>query len=283
MSEEKKLPWVEPKSLLQEGEHLPKVSIIIPCQNCATTIGFTLDSLLMQRYTFFEILLIDASSKDRTIEIVKSYRTPLIRIYVVESYNRPEMLNKGISLSQGVYLNFLFPGDYYLTNTALLTIMEIAAVKNMPSLIFSGCLVRDEKADVKLLFRPLTLELLKAGKQPTNLQSCWFKNTIFREIGKFNSAYDERGGFDLFCRILLSKRFEIISIKKFFADYNRQIVTRQVVIRHFWETLNILYFYFGFKTVLKWFFLQKDLKRYLKLWMRSFKTAFVGIRSQERT
>lgn len=274
MSDDELNSWLEPSS--EHLGELPKVSIIIPCHNCAQSIGFTLDSLLMQRYAFFEIIVIDASSKDRTLEIIKSFRMPIIRIYVVESFNRPEMLNKGISLAKGKYINFLFPGDYYIANSTLLTMMELALEKSFPDLVYSGCLIRDPAADVKLLYRPLTLELLKRGQQPTNLQSCWFKSSIFKSVGKFNSNFNERGGFDLLCRIMLQKNVKIASANKFLTDYTLHQVTRDIVLRHFIETLNILYSNFGFKSALSWLFKQKDLKRYLKLWFRSAKIAFLG-------
>jgi glycosyltransferase involved in cell wall biosynthesis len=56
------------------------VTIIIPAYNAAATIAETLDSLLIQRYKEFEIIVSDNHSTDNTAEIVKSYSDPRISL-----------------------------------------------------------------------------------------------------------------------------------------------------------------------------------------------------------
>ncbi|MGK5594963.1 MAG: glycosyltransferase [Parachlamydiaceae bacterium] len=255
----------------------PKVSIILPTFNNAHTIRTTLNSLLMQHYPSFEILVIDAGSKDRTLEIVKSYRTKLIRIFAVSSYNRYEMLNKGISLSKGTYINFVFPGDYYISKENLHIMMGLAIRESFPDLVYCGCLIRDGKSEAKLLYRPLLLSVLKNGQQPTNLQSCWFKASLFRQIGKFDTGLQLRGGFDLFCRVIRQGRMvQFSSINRILLDYDLQGVTREMIVQHFKETLKILLHHFGIKAAIMWLFHQKDTKRYLKSWWKSARIAFLG-------
>lgn len=264
------------QELYPESDY-PKISIIIPTYNCAQLISMTLDSLLMQYYPSFEILIIDAGSKDRTLEVVKHYRNKLIRIFAVTSYNRYEMLNKGISLAKGNYINFIFPGDYYISKENLHIMMGLTIKEQFPELVYCGCLIRDGRSEAKLLYRELTLDFLKLGQQPTNLQSCWFKSSLFRKIGKFDPSLQLRGGFDLFCRFMQQKEaFNQASVKRILLDYNLQGVTRDMIIHHFFETFKILYRYFGLKTAFVWLFRQKDTRRYLKSWIRSVKVAILG-------
>jgi len=267
--------FFKPKEQFLESDY-PKVSIIVPTYNCAQTIGITLDSLLAQRYPSYEILIIDAGSKDRTLEVVKSARSSLVNSYAVTNYNRYEMLNKGISLARGEYLNFLFPGDYYITNETLHAMMALVLKEKFPALVYCGCLLRDGRSDIKLLYRPLSIELLKQGKQPTNLQSCWFRSAIFRRVGKFDTSFALRGGFDLLCRICLQGDSRVCSTNRILTDYDLNWVTRVKVVRHFWETVQILHAHFGLKVACHYMLHQRDLLRYVKLWMRSFKIALLG-------
>lgn len=270
--------WDYFKELENEGEDylLPKVSIVIPTKNSAPLIASTLETLLQQDYPDFEIIVIDAASQDRTIEVVKSLRDPRVKVYSVTDYSRYEMLNKGITHAEGEYLNFLFPGDFYLNNYTLRTMIRLAKKYGNPSMIYCGTVLRSREKDIKVMYRRLNLKLLRSGRQPTSLQSCWFRHDIFKRLGMFDSSLEQRGGLDLMCRMLLDGELKVASTNKVFTDYDLRSVTQKMVVRHFWETMRVVSRYFGPWAVVVWLFKQKDLSRFLTLWKRSFKAAFTG-------
>lgn len=254
----------------------PKVSIIIPTRNDAKKIGFTLDSLIAQDYPDFEILVIDAASSDRTIEIVKSFRNEKIHLSSVSSSNRFEMLNKGIFLARGSYLNFIFPGDYYLNPFTLQVMMHFALAKDRPKLVYCGCFIREGSKEPKVLFKHFTLEQLKCGKQPTSLQSCWFHRMVFHEIGKFDARYQVRGGFDLLSRFMLYERLSYAGLRRILTEYDLRDIAQETLFRHFYETLRIILRHFGVKAMLSWLFRQNDAKRYFRNWFGRAKKTLVG-------
>lgn len=270
--------WEKLLALQEEipEQQYPPVSLIIPTFNSAQSLGITIESLLSQDYPDFEIIVIDANSTDRTLEILKSYRDERLRLHSVTGYNRYEMMNKGISIAKGSYLNFLFPGDYYIQHRTLRTIMRLAVQNNEPALMYCGCLLREAQRDVKILFRPLSLQLLKKGQQPTSLQSCWFQSYVFSTIGKFNTGFKLRGGYELLCRFVLEERLTHLACKQILTDYDLRGVTRRMVIDHFIETFRIILKYFGLSTSLIWLARQNDIARYFRLWMRSVKVALLG-------
>lgn len=255
---------------------LPKVSIIIPSLNCASSITLTLESILIQDYPDFEIIIVDGGSQDRTLEVINSFRKDQIQIFSVSDYQRYEMLNKGISQASGLYINFLFPGDFYISRETLRHLMCYALEHGQPELVYCGTLLRDGRSDVKTLLRQLTLKLLKGGQQPTSLQSCWFKRNIFSQLGKFNPSYHLRGGFEFLCRFSLKKNFKSVFTNRILTDYDLRWVTSRMVFTHFWETMRTIYHYFGFLTTIQWLFYQKDGQRFRKLWFRKLKVAFFG-------
>lgn len=272
------IDWEKIRHLNQEltPEMAPRMTIVIPTCNDARKIGITLENILAQVYVDFEVLVIDAASSDRTIEIVKSFRDERVRLSSVSSYNRYEMLNKGIFLARGVYINFMFPGDYYLQKETFQIMMRLAHSKDWASLVYCGCLIREGEKEAKFLFRNFNLEQLKHGRQPTSLQSIWFHKQVFQEIGKFDTRYTLRGGFDLMCRFILDERLTHAGTKRILTDYDLRTVTKEMLISHFVETAKIIRRNFGTITLLKWFVFQKDLKRYLRYLLNSFKKALVG-------
>lgn len=253
----------------------PTVSVVIPCYNHSAKIALTLDSILGQNYPKFEVLVIDAGSSDRTLEVVKNYRDERVRIFTVTSYQRYEMLNKGISQSSGSYVNCVFPGDFYIYPDALLYMMEVALDNDLPDLVYCGTLLRDGRHDPKILYRTLSLGLLKRGQQPTSLQSCWFKTEAIRKLGKFNVSYKLRGGYELMCRFLTHSNLRAVSTNRVLTDYDLRHVTRPMVLNHFIESLRTIRHYFGHRAMIRWLFIQKDFKRLLEIWWRQVKIAFI--------
>lgn len=254
----------------------PRITIVIPTCNDARKIGITLENILAQNYPDFEVLVIDAASSDRTIEIVKSFRNEKIRLSSVSSYNRYEMLNKGIFLARGVYINFMFPGDYYLQKETFQIMMQLAHSKDFASLVYCGCLIREGEKEAKFLFRNFNLEQIKRGRQPTSLQSIWFHKQVFQEIGKFDTRYTLRGGFDLMCRFIMDERLTHAGTRRILTDYDLRTLTKEMLISHFKETSKIIKAHFGTFTMLKWLVRERDLKRYLRYVVNSFKKALVG-------
>lgn len=259
-----------------KAQDFPKVSIIVPTQNAAQVIRTTLDSIFLQDYPNYEVIIIDCSS-DRTLEIIRGYQNEKIRIYSIACENRYLMLNKGLSQADGEYVCFLFPGDYYIYPATIKQMMILALDNKKPDLVYCGTLLRDGVTEVKMLYRELSIDLLKKGQQPTSLQSSWFLLETLKKIGKFDATYKFRGGLDILCRLLVNyKGFRFASVKRVFIDYDLRSVTRGMIIRHFWDTMSIVFHYFGFIATLRWFFYQKDIKRFFILWFRSLKVAFSG-------
>lgn len=102
-----------------------KVSIITVCFNSEHTIKETIESVKNQTYKNYEHIIIDGKSKDKTLDIVKSYCNNSDNIkYISESdtgiYNA---MNKGIFMASGELIVFLNSDDTFKKN-ALETIIR---------------------------------------------------------------------------------------------------------------------------------------------------------------
>lgn len=256
----------------------PKISIVIPTLNNSQNIAVTLNRLLKESYPDFEVIIIDAGSTDRTLEIINSFFDSRVRICSVTTYQLYEMLNKGISLATGEYINFLAPGDFHLSPYTIKTIMDLVLENNNPHLAYGACLLRDGKSEPRILYRELSASLLKKGLQPTSIQTFWFHKDLFSIIGKFRTHFKIRGELDLFCRFALSPGLQQASTSHVIIDFDLKRLNLRDVILHFKETFQIVYSYFGFFTAFKWLFIQKDIGRMIKLWFYSIKMAFVRAR-----
>lgn len=95
----------------------PFFSVIIATYNRAELITRALDSLLAQKETNFEVILIDDGSMDNTREAVESYLKKLNLTYFYQ-HNQGFIVakNKGIHHATGKYLTFLDSDDEYASN-----------------------------------------------------------------------------------------------------------------------------------------------------------------------
>lgn len=96
-----------------------KYSVVIPLYNKAHTIVRTINSVLSQVYTNFEIIIIDDGSTDDSIDLInKNFNDYRIKIFSQRNLGVSAARNMGIRLSQGDYIAFLDADDewmpYYL-------------------------------------------------------------------------------------------------------------------------------------------------------------------------
>lgn len=91
------------------------VSIITPCYNGAKYISETIESVISQTYTDWEMIIVDDGSKDNSVEIIKTYSEKDNRIQLVQQPNGGSSVarNKGISLCTGQYIALLDADDLW--------------------------------------------------------------------------------------------------------------------------------------------------------------------------
>ena len=98
---------------------VPFISIIVPVYNVAQFLSITLDSILNQQYTNYEIILINDGSTDESAEIAQRYASNDQRIVFIDKCNEgvATTRNKGLEVSRGNYIMFLDADDIIYPNT----------------------------------------------------------------------------------------------------------------------------------------------------------------------
>ncbi|HMO33789.1 MAG TPA: glycosyltransferase family 2 protein [Saprospiraceae bacterium] len=91
---------------------MPFFSVVIAAYNKAQTIRTTLDSLHQQRFSDFEIIVVDDGSVDETATIVKGYTSSNLKYVYQENQGVTAARNKGVACSSGRYLSFLDADDW---------------------------------------------------------------------------------------------------------------------------------------------------------------------------
>lgn len=93
---------------------MPKVSVILPVYNGERFVRESIESVLGQTFTDFELIIINDGSTDGTGEILNSFTDP--RIVLIERENRGlvDTLNEGLSFAHGEYVARIDADDVML-------------------------------------------------------------------------------------------------------------------------------------------------------------------------
>ncbi len=94
----------------------PVFSVVIPLYNKEKYIGKTLESVLLQDFTDFEVVLVDDGSTDNGSDIAKGFDDPRIRILRQENLGVSSARNRGIREAKGDFIAFLDADDEWMEN-----------------------------------------------------------------------------------------------------------------------------------------------------------------------
>jgi glycosyltransferase involved in cell wall biosynthesis len=82
----------------------PLVTVLMPVYNGAIYLKEAIDSILVQTYSDFELLIIDDGSTDETPAILKSYKDERVRVISQSNAGVSAALNRGLNEAKGQYI-----------------------------------------------------------------------------------------------------------------------------------------------------------------------------------
>lgn len=95
-----------------EGNELT-FSVVIPTYNRASTIISCVNSVLIQTYPNFEVIIVDDGSVDNTEVLISSINDQRVKYFKQNNGGGSKARNTGISLSSGRYIAFLDSDDFF--------------------------------------------------------------------------------------------------------------------------------------------------------------------------
>lgn len=91
------------------------VSIIMPSYNSEQYIKASIQSVLSQSYSNYELIIVDDCSKDKTVEIIKSFNDSRIKLYINEKNGGAAISrNRALKEARGKWIAFLDSDDIWV-------------------------------------------------------------------------------------------------------------------------------------------------------------------------
>ena len=168
------------------------LSIITINRNNAVGLEMTLRSVLSQRVSDFEYIVVDGASSDSSIDIIKQFadqsggRLKWISEPDTGIYNA---MNKGIGMASGEYLQFLNSGDCLVSDNVIERMYNALEKNGYPSILYGNML--KDMPDGKVLrdcgFSGRDITLLGFYTGTLNHSPAYIRRDLFEKYG----LYDE--------------------------------------------------------------------------------------------
>ena len=118
---------------------MKKISIIIPCYNCAKTLERCLDSVFQQTYENVEVIAVNDGSKDNTLDILRRYASEHANLKIIDKANNgvSSARNDAMEIATGEYMEFLDSDDNFLFDDVLERNVRLLEEYNVDAVIFN--------------------------------------------------------------------------------------------------------------------------------------------------
>jgi glycosyltransferase involved in cell wall biosynthesis len=193
---------------------MPKVSIVIPAYNAMAYLPQTIDSVLNQTFTDFELLVINDGSSDNIIEWLSQIKDSRISLISQENQGVANARNIGIFRAKGEYIAFLDADDLW-DKTKLEK--QVSCLEQNPStgLVYTWTHLIDSTG--KLLKFSIThqeegyiwekiviQDVIGSGSSAMVRASC------FQQVGLFDQNVAIAADFDMWIRIAAVYKFAVV-------------------------------------------------------------------------
>ena len=181
-----------------------KVSIITATYNNENTVEDTVLSVSSQTYKNIEHIIIDGSSSDNTIQIIRKHQVKIAKIISEPDRGIYDALNKGIKYASGDIICFLHADDIYADYTVIEKAVNLFSEKQIDSIY--GDLQYVAKEDTGKIIRywksgKFTFSKLKKGWMPPH-PTFLVKKEIYENCGVFDTNFKIAADYDIILRFL---------------------------------------------------------------------------------
>ncbi|WP_156842526.1 glycosyltransferase family 2 protein [Novosphingobium aquimarinum] len=132
----------------------PKISVVMPVYNVEAYVGAAIESVLMQTLEEFELIVVDDGGQDGSMDIVRAFDDPRIRIVSQANRGLAGARNTGIAAARSPYIALLDSDDRWDAEKLRLHYVHLEADKSI-GVSFSGSRMIDRSGnELAVAMRP---------------------------------------------------------------------------------------------------------------------------------
>jgi len=178
---------------------MPMISVITPSYNQGIYIEQTIRSVLAQNYANVEHIVVDGSSTDATVDVLRRY--PHLIWISEKDRGQADALNKGLRLARGEIIGWINSDDYYLPDIFGSVARQF---RSSGAKWIVGNVANLYEAGPEAVFRRspiISLDALLRDPDIVKQQAAFFLRETVNSVGGWNTDYHMVMDFDLWVRL----------------------------------------------------------------------------------
>jgi len=200
-------PYISVIPLYQSRDN-PLVSVIMPAYNAAEYIAEAIESILIQNYRNFELVVVDDGSTDNTRDIVASFKDDRIKYIYKENAGVASARNLAIKKSKGTFLINLDTDDTMMPDFIAQHLQEFEKHPEADLIYCDDCLIGEDDKPIRVIERPeytyrelLIRDLFRCGFPLVPFRTC-IRRSVFDKIGLFDEGLLVGEDYDMMRRFV---------------------------------------------------------------------------------
>lgn len=179
------------------------ISVVMATYNHDNYLRESIQSILAQTYSNFELIIVNDNSPDRSDEIIRQFAKDDQRIvYISNDKNLKQSAcrNKAIKAAKGEFIVIVDSDDLCVPNRLERQLDHFSKHPECDVLGTSFCLFFDSNVDeCKSIVSGNTVDIYN-GQPLVHCPTCMIRRSVFLEHGFFNSKYDDAEDYELWSR-----------------------------------------------------------------------------------
>ncbi|MGM3306829.1 glycosyltransferase [Anabaena sp. WFMT] len=181
------------------------ISVVIPVYNGEKTIQETIQSILKQTFTDFEIIVINDGSQDTTVDIVNQIKDIRIKIFSYPNAGLASSRNRGLKIANRKYISFMDADDIWTPDKLE---AQLNALINNPTaaVAYSWTDYIDEssqflRSGLYITVNGYALPKLLFTNFLENGSNGLFLTQSLRDLGGFDESLERSADWDMYLRL----------------------------------------------------------------------------------
>jgi glycosyltransferase involved in cell wall biosynthesis len=181
---------------------LPKISIVTPSYGQAQYIGWTVRSVLLQRYPNLEYIVNDGGSKDGTMDVLAPYAPRLAHLVSEKDKGQADAIHKGFARCTGDIMAYLNSDDMLAPGTLHFVAKFFADHPDVDAVYSHRLTVGGDNRVKWHWMLPEHSNWYMSRWDLIPQESCFWRRRIFERCGNVDDSLRFAIDYDLFTRFM---------------------------------------------------------------------------------